>query len=184
MKALNELSLAKRRLNDLEESKTGLALEVKNLKEQLSSFQSTHSIQIHNPSNNCPNCRCSSSNNMVKDLNNQWNTDNQTNSNNRYDRDFFNDTNNHAVKIILKEKETRESQLQTEIKILQEKFNESEKDKDKIKNEFNECNLRLKDTLNESEKCARYLRSCEEQLDMSEKKREELIYEAQETIKL
>ena len=191
-KTYNDLLDAKRKLKDLEESKEDLATQVKNLKDQLNLFQSNNK---NNNSYNQPHqnmCGCNNPNNSNNNMDGQyWNNNNNSQPNfNRYlpqhqqqqlSSDYLNE---QAFKLVIKEKEAREAQLQAEIKLLQEKLDQCEKEKHKFKNEAEETDMKLQEVLVHSEKCASYLQSCEEQLDLSEKKRDELKHEAQETIKL
>ena len=85
---------------------------------------------------------------------------------------------------MLKEKEKQEVQLVNEIQVLKEKNANHEINNRKLQTEIESVLLKFNELSNDSEKYVSYLRSTEEQLNISEKKREDLKVDAQETIKL
>ena len=89
-----------------------------------------------------------------------------------------------ALKILLKEKELKENLLVEENKSLKEKNDNIEKTNMKLQNDLDLLTAKLNELTLDTDKYANYLRTCEEQLNLSEKKREELKQDAQETIKL
>ena len=89
-----------------------------------------------------------------------------------------------ALKVLLKEKEKQEVQLVNEIQVLKEKNANHEINNRKLQTEIDSVLLKFNELSNDSEKYVSYLRSTEEQLNISEKKREDLKVDAQETIKL
>ena len=88
------------------------------------------------------------------------------------------------LKLALKDKELQETQHLEEIKNLKEKNQQFEKANFKLQTDLEMLSNKYNDIGAESEKYAEYLRSCQEQLGLSEQKREELKQDAQETIKL
>jgi chromosome segregation ATPase len=91
---------------------------------------------------------------------------------------------NQALKVLLKEKEKAEGQLQAEVQTLKDKNNQLEVGNCKLQADLDNLYLRFNELSNECEKYVGYLRSTEDQLSLSEKKRDELKTDAQETIKL
>ncbi len=98
-------------------------------------------------------------------------------------KDFFQD-HNQALKVLLKEREKAEQQLTQELQILKEKNSVLELNNCKLQGEMDNLFNKYNEINGEAEKYANYLRSAEDQLSISEKKRDELKVDAQETIKL
>ena len=88
------------------------------------------------------------------------------------------------MKILLKEKEINEHQLQSELKSFRERVDIVEKESFKFQSELDVALGKLSEVSIECERYVNYLRSCEEQLNISEKKRDELKKDAHETIRL
>ena len=71
-----------------------------------------------------------------------------------------------------------------EIKPLKEKVQSFEKSNFKLQSDFEMLSNKFNDANGELDKYVEYLHTCQEQLHLSEQKREELKQDAQETIKL
>lgn len=91
---------------------------------------------------------------------------------------------NQALKILLKEKELNELQMKSEIKALRERYESVEMSIGKLKSDLDIAMAKVHEANMESERYALSYHTVEEQLNLSEKKRDELKTEAQETIKL
>lgn len=210
-KAQNEMLQTKKRLQELEESKHGLAAEVQHLKDQLHRFDSPSSqfsasagctgtnknvneplrqeiemlkselarqrtaeshVPIHHHHVPRPPCVPDQSLEVIKTIE-------------KYEKqkDFFQD-HNQALKVLLKEKEKTEHQQAQELQILKEKNSVLELNNCKLQSEMDNLFNKYNEINAEAEKYANYLRSTEDQLSLSEKKRDELKVDAQETIKL
>ena len=74
--------------------------------------------------------------------------------------------------------------LNDEFRAVREKNCLLEKSNQKLQLDLESALGKLSEMNNESDKYTSYLRVCEEQMNLSEKKREDLKQEAQETIKL
>lgn len=194
MKTQNELVLTKKRLVDLEESKSNLATQVQHLKEQLEKFESQTS------QNNKQNDLLKEIEQLKSQLRNRSVGSDENNYNgggaNRYSNeivltierykkeiDHLND-NNQTLKLALKDKEQKEYENRNELNRLQERLIGLERDNNKLKldletNVSKHAQFNLEFSMNNSR-----LKSLEEQLAASELKREELKSDAQETIKL
>lgn len=88
------------------------------------------------------------------------------------------------MKLLLKEKESQYFNLNDELRALKDKHSLVEKSNQKLQLDLENAINKLNEMSNESDKYTNYLRACEEQFNMSEKKREDLKQDAQETIKL
>ncbi len=74
--------------------------------------------------------------------------------------------------------------LNEELRCLKEKQSVLEKSNQKLHFDLDAALCKINEMSVESEKYNSYSRACEEQLNLSEKKRDELKQEAQDTIKL
>ncbi len=212
-KAQTELLQAKRRLQELEESKHSLATEVQFLKEQLNKFDSTSHCNIRqantdvngvhiampvNTMQNIPQCLIKEIEFLKEELARATSTINSKSKSvvcenstdvlkaiEKYEKqkDVIAD-HNQALKVLLKEKEKVEGQLQAEVIALKDRNNQLEVGNFKLQADMDSLYARFNDLSNECEKYMGYLRTTEEQLNLSEKKRDELKIDAQETIKL
>lgn len=86
--------------------------------------------------------------------------------------------------MLLKEKESQYYIINDELRNIREKNCLLEKSNQKLQLDLESALTKLSKMTYDSEKYNSYLRACEEQVNLSEKKREELKLEAQETIKL
>ncbi len=178
----------KKRLADLEESKHGLANEVQHLKDQLNKFDSGSQFSVKNECFNIPNRLEKEIENLKAELTRSkpQETHNEViKAIDKYEKqnDILAD-HNQALKVLLKEKEKHEQQFQTEIQILKEKNSSLELNNCKLQSEMDNLIVKYNDSNNELEKYMNFLRTSEDQYNNSEKKREELKLDAQETIKL
>lgn len=208
-KVQSEMVQTKKRLQELEESKHGLAAEVQHLKDQLHRFDSPSSqfsavgctganknaneplrqeiemlkselarqrtsehIPVHHHHVRAPSCVPDQSLEVIKTIE-------------KYEKqkDFFQD-HNQALKVLLKEKEKAEQHMAQDVQILKEKNSVLELNNCKLQSELDSLFNKYNEMNSEAEKYANYLRSTEDQLSLSEKKRDELKVDAQETIKL
>jgi chromosome segregation ATPase len=91
---------------------------------------------------------------------------------------------NQSLKLLLKEKEMRETQLIQENRNMKESRDQLERENVKLKMDIEQVEFKLSESQSDADKYCTYVRKLEEQLSLSEKKREELKQDAQETIKL
>jgi len=209
-KNINELMMTKKRLLDLEESKNALTNQVKTLRDQLSKFESNNGSNT--TSNNTHHaCKCHINEYLkdFKDLNNksqqvqhlqpqsQQQNQQQQQVNDmmstgevvrtieKYERqkDYLQE-HNQSLKLLLKEKEMRETQLIQENRNMKESRDHLERENVKLKMDIEQVEFKLSESQSDSDKYCAYVRKLEEQLSLSEKKRDELKQDAQETIKL
>lgn len=178
----------KKRLADLEESKHGLVNEVQHLKDQLNKFDSASQFSVKNECLNNPNRLEKEIENLKAELARTKPQEASTDvikAIDKYERqnDILAD-HNQALKVLLKEKEKHEQQYHNEIQILKEKNSSLELNNCKLQSEMDNLFVKYNDTNNELEKYMNFLRTSEDQYNISEKKREELKLDAQETIKL
>lgn len=189
MKTQNELIFTKKRLAELEESKNGLATQVQSLKEQLTKFEHFNRRNQYDDNNNYNKINLEKE---IESLKAELNKNKSFESTNevvrtieKYERQKeYLTENNQALKVLLKEKEMREVQLKNDLKTLQDKNEQMERNNGKLQAELEHTISKLNEISGDSEKYSSYLRACEEQLNLSEKKRDELKQDAQETIKL
>jgi chromosome segregation ATPase len=91
---------------------------------------------------------------------------------------------NQSLKLLLKEKEMRETQLIQENRNMKENRDQLERENVKLKMDIEQVEFKLSESQSDADKYCAYVRKIEEQLSLSEKKRDELKQDAQETIKL
>ena len=182
--------MTKKRLADLEDSKSNLSSQVQSLKEQLQKFEHEQQFQRkYSKEDATSTCKC---NIEIQNLKAEVSRSKSSDSSGeifrtieKYERqkDFLTE-NNQSLKLALKEKELQETQHLEEIKSLREKNQGLEKANFKLQNDHEMLTNKLNDANSETEKYANYVRSCQDEFNLSEQKREELKQDAQETIKL
>jgi hypothetical protein len=89
-----------------------------------------------------------------------------------------------ALKILLKEKDSRENQIQSELKILRDNVIKIESEKIGMDHEMALLKAKLHEATGDAERYLNYSRIIEEKLNESEKRRENFKIDAQETIQL
>jgi hypothetical protein len=88
------------------------------------------------------------------------------------------------LKKIVDEKNAREHQLNIELKVLQDKYDRSEKENNKLQADLDVMSQRFHDMVYDSEKFDDRFQNVQNQLAIAEFKRTELKQDAQETVKL
>jgi hypothetical protein len=203
-KTHKELLATKKRLNELEESKMDLVTQVKCLKDQLGKLETNqqhhHQQQQQQQSSQIKTKQDDDRTDyyhklereieylkleLTKSKQNEKKSENYENNNNNNNNksDYLSD-HNHALKVLLKEKEIQYIHLNDEIRTLKEKDILLEKTNQKLQIDLDLALAKLTEMNQETDKYSSYLRACEEQINLSEKKRDDLKQDAQETIKL
>ena len=89
-----------------------------------------------------------------------------------------------SLKKIVDEKNTRENQLNVELKYLNDKYERIEKENSKLHADLDVMSKRFHDMVQDSEKYTNGFQNIQNQLAIAEFKRTELKQDAQETVKL
>lgn len=203
-KTLQELHQTKKRLVDLEDSKQSLSSQVLLLKDQLSKFEQEQQFQKQqkrflNQEDTAMSCKChieianlKAEIQGVARRSSSASGDNHHNSTSeifrtieKYERqkDMLSDT-NQSLKLTLKDKELEAVQHLEEIKALRDKNQDVEKNNFRLQSDLDMLSSKFMNVNTEQDKYAEYMRSAQEQFNMSEQKREDLKQDAQETIRL
>ncbi len=174
----------------MEDSKSQLSSQVQSLKDQLQKFEQEQKFQqMQRTKEDTSTCKC---NIEIQNLKAEVSRSKSSDSSGeifrtieKYERqkDVLTES-NQALKLSLKDKELQETQHLEEIKLLKEKVQSFEKSNFKLQSDIEMLSNKFNDANGELDKYAEYLRTCQEQLNLSEQKREELKQDAQETIKL
>jgi len=196
-KVQNELQDTKQRLNEIEDSKHSLSTQVQQLRDQLMKYESGTKNASHysgciseigGKNNGCKCCIEKEIETLkadIKKTKEQESASEIMRALEKYEKqkDSLSE-HNQALKKLLGEKENREHQLAVEVKLLHEKNDHLEKHGSKVQIDLELALAKLQEITQEAEKYANALRSVEEQLHLSEMKRNELKMDAQETVKL
>ncbi len=89
-----------------------------------------------------------------------------------------------SLRKLIEEKEANENQLVFELKLVNDKNDKLDKQNSKLQMDLEIALSKLQEITQEAEKYANALRNAEEQLNITEFKRNELKQDAQETVKL
>lgn len=183
--------LTKRKIADLEESKNSLSQQVMKLKDQLEKFESAQispkeskaiPLQIHQTisrelENFCEKLEKSAHKNAEStetiSLVNMYKTEIEK----------LNDTIQN-LRMSLKDKELQELEYRHDNKTMTEKIAELEKSNSSLRNDLDLAIQKMNELVYEQSQNISQLRLYEDELGVSEKKRDELRHEAQDTIKL
>lgn len=204
-KAQNELVMTKQRIADLEDSKNNLTQQVQRLREQLEKFENTqfnpisvndrmylnqptqHPVQHPSNTHQIPQQHLApplQQQQQQPSIPVQLNSD-VTSLIDKYRKeiDQLND-NIQTLKMTLKDKELEEKEKNHETKSLKDKNSELDRENQILKNDLEIALQKLNELAYETSQAANQLNLFEEKLTISEKKRDELKQDAQETIKL
>lgn len=185
---MNELILTKQKIVDLEQSKNSLSQQVAKLKQQLEKVESTTQpfdtnaipLQIHQTISR-------ELENLCEKLEKQKSTESNENISvvKMYKNEIekLNET-VQSLRMNLKDKEIQEVQYRHDNKTLKEKIADLEKSNTGLRNDLDVAVQKINELVYEQTQNINQLRLYEDELGISEKKRDELRHEAQETIKL
>lgn len=200
-KVENELLITKQRLLEIEESKTSLSSQVQQLRDQLNKFENNN-IQSHNIGRHLPSCGVNKGSDKsckcciekeIESLKHEihkskYNVDSPNEvvrAIEKYEKqkEILAD-HNQSLRKLVEEKEAHENQLNLELKMIFDKNDKLDKHNSKLQMDLEMALAKLQEITQEAEKYANALRNAEEQLNISEFKRNELKQDAQETVKL
>ncbi|RNA38428.1 hypothetical protein BpHYR1_023328 [Brachionus plicatilis] len=190
-KAQNELVVTRQKIADLEESKNSLSQQVLRLKEQLEKFESAQQspidskaipLQIHQTISR----ELESFREKLEKSSQKSTEPNETITViNMYKSEIekLNET-IQGLRKSLKDKDLQEFEYKHDNKTLTEKNSELEKSNSSLRNDLDLAIQKMNELVYEQSQNISQLRLYEDELGISEKKRDELRQEAQETIKL
>ncbi|CAF1116214.1 unnamed protein product, partial [Brachionus calyciflorus] len=185
--------MTKQKIADLEDSKNNLSNQVQRLKEQLEKFESSQQVPAEMTTRNIPLQIHQTISKELESFREKFLEKNRSSSESnevisvvamyKNEIEKLNDTIQN-LKINLKDKEIQEKDLKNDVKNLNDKTLELDRNNQTLRNDLELAIQKINELVYEQTQNVNQLRLYEDEFGLMEKKRNELKVDAQETIKL